>query len=302
MTGTTVGDIGWTSEYLESAREVWSLRIDDEDRQRLWTDSLAGRRGRKQDSESGSGSGSGSESGSGSGSAPYTTVRSFIRRSLDTVGFANIRNLASPNAPDTSDADLITALSFILDEVGGAVPQNARGDLWTILRDQDGDGATELGFHCDTCDLLVLLCLQPAADGGGSTKLASARRVHDIIAGESPEVLALLKEEWSFDRTGRAGRQLVVTPILFTQDDGTVGCYYQTRTVRASADLDARRLAALDRLDEVLYRPEIAFGLRLAAGDLLLIRNSRVLHGRSPYLDAPGPDARRMLRAWMNER
>jgi hypothetical protein len=279
MTNTAIGGVGWTSEYLEAAREVWSLSVTDEDRRLLWTDSSAQRWDE--------------------GEAAYTATRSFIRRSLDAVGFARIENLISP---DASDADLITSLSFILDEVGGAVPQNGQGDLWTILRDRDGDGATELGFHCDTCDLLVLLCLQPAADGGGNTKLASARHVHDIIERERPDVLALLKEDWTFDRTGRAGQQIIVTPILFTQDDGTIGCYYQTRTVRASATLDARRLEALDYLDEVLYRPEIAFGLRLAAGDLLLIRNSRVLHGRSPYIDAPGPEARRILRAWMNER
>ncbi|KUF19323.1 TauD/TfdA family dioxygenase [Streptomyces silvensis] len=279
MTGTTIDDIGWTSEYLESARDVWSLSVSDDDRRLLWADSLAGRWG--------------------AGGAAYTAVRSFIGSSLDAVGFVNVRNVMSP---DASDDDLITGLSFVLDEIGGAIPQNAQGDLWTVLRDRDGDGNTELGFHCDTCDLLVLLCLRPAADGGGMTKLASARHVYDIIQRERPDVLALLQEEWRFDRTGRAGQQIVTTPILFTQDDGTVGCYYQTRTVRASAQLDARQLDALDYLDEVLYRPEIAFGLKLGAGDLLMIRNSRVLHGRSPYVDVPGPEARRILRAWMNER
>ncbi|QDQ15038.1 TauD/TfdA family dioxygenase [Streptomyces spectabilis] len=279
MTGTTIDDIGWTSDYLESARDVWSLSVSDDDRRLLWPDSLTGRWG--------------------AGEEAYTTVRSFIASSLDAVGFVNVRNVMSP---DASDDDLITGLSRLLDEIGGAIPQNAQGDLWTILRDRDGDGATELGFHCDTCDLLVLLCLRPAADGGGTTKLASARHVYDIIARERPDMLALLQEEWRFDRSGRAGQQIVVTPILFTQDDGTIGCYYQTRTVRASAELDARRLEALDYLDEVLYRPEIAFGLQLGAGDLLMIRNSRVLHGRSPYVDVPGPQSRRILRAWMNER
>lgn len=281
MTGAAIDDIGWTSESLNSSPDIWSLSVTDEDRRLLWADASAGRWGE--------------------GEAAYTAVRSFIRGSLDAVGFANVRNVISI-PPDASEADLIAGLSFLLDDVGGAIPQNAQGDLWTVLRDRDGDGRTELGFHCDTCDLLVLLCLHPAADGGGATKLASARHVHDIIARERPDVLALLRQNWRFDRTGRAGRQIVDTPILFAQDDGTIGCYYQTRTVRASAQLDSERLAALDHLDEVLYRPEIAFGLRLGAGDLLMIRNSRVLHGRSPYVDVPGPRARAILRAWMNER
>ncbi|MEU5979889.1 TauD/TfdA family dioxygenase [Streptomyces sp. NPDC047315] len=279
MTGATIGDVGWTSEYLQSTPGVWSMSVSDEDRRLLWADASA----RRWDA----------------GGAAHAAVRGFIRSSLDAVGFVNVRNLMSPAA---SEAELSSALTYVLAEVGTPVPQNARGDLWTVLRDRDGDGATALGFHCDTCDLLCLLCLQPAADGGGVTKLASARHVQDIIERERPDVLELLRQDWTFDRTGRAGEQIVVSPILFTQDDGTVGCYYQTRTVRSSAELDPRRLGALDFLDEVLYRPEIAFGLHLEAGDLLMIRNSRVLHGRSPYVDEPGPAARRVLRAWMAER
>ncbi|MFH8618796.1 TauD/TfdA family dioxygenase [Streptomyces sp. NPDC017979] len=279
MTGATIGDVGWTSEYLESTPGVWSSSVSDEDRRLLWADASAQRRD--------------------AGAAAHAAVRGFIKSSLDAVGFVNVRNLMSP---DASDAELTAALTYLLADVGSPIEQNARGDLWTVLRDRDGDGATTLGFHCDTCDLLCLLCLQPAADGGGVTKLASARHVQDIIERERPDVLELLRQDWTFDRTGRAGEQIVVSPILFTQDDGTVGCYYQTRTVRSSAELDARRLDALDFLDEVLYRPEIAFGLHLGAGDLLMIRNSRVLHGRSPYVDSPGPLARRMLRAWMAER
>ncbi|MER5768601.1 TauD/TfdA family dioxygenase [Streptomyces sp. NPDC001985] len=278
MTEKTLNDIGWTSEYLESTREVWSAPVSPGDRELLWADSVAER---------------------WNGAAPQReNLNSFLQRSIRSVGFAHVQRLIDPAAPDD---DIVRSLSFLVRDLGEIVPQNAQGDLTRVLRDNDGDGNTELGFHCDTCDLLVLLCLQPAVRGGGNTKLASARHVHDIIEQERPDVLALLQEEWTFDRTGRAGVQTVVSPILFTQADGTVGCYYQTRTVRASGELSARRLEALDYLDEVLYRPEIAFGLQLAAGDLLVIRNSRVLHGRSPYVDEPEVP-RRVLRVWMDTR
>ena len=44
----------------------------------------------------------------------------------------------------------------------------------------------------------------------------------------------------------------------------------------------------------VPYRP--------TAGELLVIRNSRALHGRSPFTDEPGARSRRMLRIWLSER
>ncbi|XKK39622.1 TauD/TfdA family dioxygenase [Nocardiopsis sp. ARC36] len=282
MTDDTVTEIGWGSTTLDTRRALWSQPLGDEDRRLLWADATAGR---------------------WDGAAHVRDgLRAFTEESIRSVGFAHVPNLMDASA---DGEEIVRALSFVMRDFGEIIPQNAQGDLWQVLRDRDGDGATELGFHCDTCDVLVLLCLQPAVLGGGDTKLASARYVREIIERERPDVLATLEEDWTFDRTGRAGQQVIVSPILFTQKDGTVGCYYQTRTVRTSPErggppLTERQWEALDVLDEVLYRPEIAFGLRLAAGDLLLIRNSRVLHGRSPYVDEPGPRARRVLRAWMN--
>ncbi|MGK4579679.1 TauD/TfdA family dioxygenase [Kitasatospora sp. HPMI-4] len=278
----TVSEIGWSSADLASLHELWSTPLGDDDRGLLWADSQSGRWDRAE--------------------RVRETLRGFVLRSIRSVGVAHVRNLIDPSAPEP---EIVAGLSFLLREFGEIVPQNAQGDLTQVLRDRDGDGNTELGFHCDTCDLLVLLCLQPAVRGGGNTKLASARHVHDLIGRERPDVLTTLGGDWTFDRTGRAGRQVIVSPIFFTQQDGTVGCYYQTRTVRSSPErggppLTERQWEALGVLDEVLYRPEIAFGLPMAAGDLLIIRNSRVLHGRSPYVDEPGPASRRMLRIWMN--
>ncbi|WP_444959952.1 TauD/TfdA family dioxygenase [Nocardiopsis sp. M1B1] len=282
MSDDTVTDLGWNTEVLEERRSLWSLPLEKEDT-RLLAEAAAA------DSWEGA-------------EEVRDRLRAFAVESVRSVGFAHVRGLVSPDAPyAVSEA----VMRFVLRELGEVIPQNAKGDLTHVLRDQDGDGATELGFHCDTCDVLVLLCLQPAVDGGGDTKLASARTVRDTVAGERPDVLATLEREWTFDRTGRAGQQVVVSPILFVQEDGSVGCYYQPRTVRTSPErggppLSADQWEALGFLDEVLYRPEIAFRLRLEAGELLLIRNNRVMHGRSPYVDVPGPRARRVLRAWMS--
>ncbi|MFE9243555.1 TauD/TfdA family dioxygenase [Nocardiopsis sp. NPDC006938] len=282
MSENTTTEIGWGSTTLDTRRDLWSMALGDDERALLWRDARAER---------------------WEDAAPLRErLRSFGSQSLRAVGFAHVPNLIDPAA---GEDEVIAALSFVLRDFGEIIPQNAEGALWRVLRDQDGDGNTELGFHCDTCDLLVLLCLQPAVRGGGYTKLASARHVRGIIGRERPDVLATLEEDWTFDRTGRAGQQVIVSPILYSEEDGTVGCYYQTRTVRTSPErggppLTARQWEALDVLDEVLYRPEIAFQLRLEAGDLLVIRNSRVLHGRSPYVDVPGPGSRRVLRAWMS--
>nr|BFD95012.1 TauD/TfdA family dioxygenase [Kitasatospora sp. Xyl93] len=278
-----VTEIGWSGLELDARRELWSVPVGERERRLLRAGARAGRWDE--------------------GEEVRSRLGEFARNATDSVGLAQVRGLVDPARPERETTEV---LSFLLGDFGRIVPQNGRGDLVSVLRDRGGDGASELGLHCDTCDLLVLLCLRPAFDGGGLTRLASARHVHDLIQRERPDALATLREDWTFDRSGRAGPQLVVTPILYDRKDGTIGCYYQTRTVRSSPDrggpeLTDRQWEALGVLDEVLYRPETVFGLPMAAGDLLIVRNSRVLHGRSPFVDEPGRYSRRMLRVWLNE-
>jgi hypothetical protein len=231
------------------------------------------------------------------------SVRQFLLDSLRTVGFAHVRNLAEVSAPGVH---IPPGFTFLLRQIGRIVEQNGEGALTQVLRDSGGEGSTEIAYHCHTADLLVLLCLQPAADGAGRTKLVSGRTVLDLIRAERPDVLeTLVKQGFWFDRRGRAGRQIIVRPIFQVLPDGAVDTFYQSRTVRDTPStygppLTAAQFEALAVLDEVLGRPDTGHSVSMQAGDLLVIRNSRVMHGRSPYVDTPGPLSRRMLRIWMD--
>lgn len=276
----------WDTRRLKAGHDVWCLEPAEQDRVRLW--SAAG----------------GPE---GEPDPVWEALRSRIRAGLDAFGFALVRQLFPADLVTDvhREADATERVSRLVRDFGEIVPQNGAGDRTQVLRRREGD-PDEIAFHCDTCDLLVLLCLRPAARGG-ATRVAGAPYIHDVLAAERPDVLELLGEKWHFDRTGRAGSQLVVAPVLTTGPDGAVTCYYQSRTVRASAGhdgrppLDAARAEALDVLDEVLNRPETAYPVTLTSGDLLIIRNSRVMHGRSPFTDGPEPHHRRVLRLWLDE-
>lgn len=275
-------EIAWDASYLEDNRE-WTAILGDADRDLLWKDAIHHRW------------------------IEADTVRAPLRRfllsRLRTFGFVHVSNLARV---DTAGEQGPAGFTFLLRQLGRIVEQNGAGSMAQVLRDNGGDGATELDYRSDSSDLLVLLCLQPAADGGGRTKVASGRAVVDQLRAERPDVLTtLLKTDFCFDRRGRAGTQIVVRPIVRILDDGAVDFYYQSRTVRNTPAtygpaLTGKQIEALAVLDEVLRRPGTGYGLVLQAGDLFVVRNSRVLHGRSPYVDRPGPQARRMLRIWMD--
>jgi Taurine catabolism dioxygenase TauD, TfdA family len=288
MTGTTTTDLAWTASDLDTDRR-WTRTLTNDDRDRLWADAQAA-------------------AWRGGGDPVRAAVREFLLDAMRTTGFAHVRNLADVGEVDDAGAlaQLTAGFTFLLRQIGHIAAQDGAGRMTQVLRDVNGDGAAELDYHCDTSDLLVLLCLQQAAGGGGRTKLASSRAVVELIGRERPDALeTLIRDDFWFDRRGRAGEQIIVRPIVRLLPGGAVDLYYQSHTVRNTPKTcgpphTARQAEALAVLDEVLKRPATGFSLMLEPGDMLVIRNSRVLHGRSPYIDVPGPRSRRMLRIWMD--
>ncbi len=275
-------EIAWDAEKLQ-IRRGWTSTLTDADRDLLWSDATQYRWI--------------------AADLLRASLRQFLLSSLRTYGFVHVRNLVRVTSPEEK---VPPGFTFLLRQLGRIVEQNGAGALTQVLRDNNGDGATELDYHCDTADLLVLLCLQPAADGGGRTKLVSGRTVVETIQAERPDLLkTLLERDFCFDRRGRAGTQIIIRPIFRMLPGGGVDLYYQSGTIRDTPQtygpaLEPDQLEALAVLDEVLKRPGTGHGLRLETGDLLVIRNSRVMHGRSPYQDVPGAQPRRMLRIWMD--
>ncbi|MBZ4322111.1 TauD/TfdA family dioxygenase [Streptomyces huiliensis] len=63
--------------------------------------------------------------------------------------------------------------------------------------------------------------------------------------------------------------------------------------------LSTAQTAALDAFDEILADPRMPLRVRLRRGDLLLLDNTTILHGRTPFTDPPPPHTGRCLtRVW----
>lgn len=67
----------------------------------------------------------------------------------------------------------------------------------------------------------------------------------------------------------------------------------------AGKPLTPAEIEALDAVDEVLRDESLFLRLPLRRGDLLVLDNTTVLHGRTSFVDHPDPHRRRCLaRAW----
>jgi hypothetical protein len=203
--------------------------------------------------------------------------------------------------------------------LGDAVGQNASGDLMVHVTDHgrgDLSAATTRGyqtrsalpFHTDSADIVGLLCLSNAGSGGMST-LSSSMTVHNHFLEHHRELLGILYAGFLYDRRGEEGpgEPPVYRNAVYGWFDERLSCRYYLPTFIESAQAKTGlRLSAVERLtlatfETVAGRPGHRIDMALQPGDIQLLNNNVVLHGRTAYEDGHGRK-RDLLRLWLNTR
>jgi hypothetical protein len=197
-------------------------------------------------------------------------------------------------------------------------PQNKHGHVLGDVTDQGkaADDPTargnELGgmalpFHCDGCDLVGLLCL---ADGrsGGLSAVANSVRIHNDLVRERPDLAAVLYEPFPYDFRGEqaeGGRSFYELPVFTAWDDRLFIRCIPPYIWASQRHPDAPRLSDLQReaLTEVVRRadePDHHVLMELRPGDIQLINNFHVFHGRTAYEDDRSAGrVRHLKRLWL---
>ena len=83
-------------------------------------------------------------------------------------------------------------------------------------------------FHADDSDLVGLLCIAPALEGGESD-IVSLHHVYNVLRKERPHILKTLTEPiWYFDRKGEAsqGEDPYIRASVFYLEKGQNGRVY----------------------------------------------------------------------------
>jgi hypothetical protein len=168
--------------------------------------------------------------------------------------------------------------------------------------------ARELSLHTDSAEIVGLLCVRDAKEGGVSL-YASSLKVHEIIAREHPEYLETLQRGFRCDRRGEESPEDdSITPYrvpVFSERDGMLS----TRFVRGVIDRGATALGeplsgiekdALDFFEQVARRDEMLLELTLRPGEASFINNYEMLHARTAFVDHDDPAKKRLLyRLWL---
>jgi Taurine catabolism dioxygenase TauD, TfdA family len=214
--------------------------------------------------------------------------------------------------------------------LGTPMYQNRRGEVMRDIRDEGMDavklyGATidasgkpflssgartlspgALRFHTDRCDVVGLLCVRQASEGGVS-KLASSVTVYNEILKRRPDLHALLCKPIPRSRFGEeAGGEHVTYDLpVFGVRDGKLTSHFSLTYIENAQMLPGvRKLTdaeheAIQLLMDVAE--EVCFEMRFAPGDMQLLNNHVIYHGRTAFKDnvSTGED-RLLMRLWLS--
>ncbi|MGW1027875.1 TauD/TfdA family dioxygenase [Streptomyces sp. NPDC002577] len=203
--------------------------------------------------------------------------------------------------------------------LGTVISQNDAGDFVGPVVDQglkDDDPNRRnnttnrpLDPHTDLADVVSLICIEKAREGGQST-LASAVAVHNEIVKNHPEYLQPLYEGFYHDYRGygpnRDPNEVTPAPIpVFEYHNGRVSCAFAKEIIHRGAakrgvPLTPLQEKAVQYVHDLALREDMRIDMMLEPGDIQLINNYITLHSRSNYIDHQDGRKRYLLRMWIN--
>lgn len=229
-------------------------------------------------------------------------------------GFALLRGIPVDRY---SDEEVFLIKWGIGTHLGEKVSQNAYGDLLGHVYDHKRDAnetrtrgyqtSGELRFHVDRADMTSLLCLRKGRKGGLS-RVVSSMSVHNAILARHPEYLPPLYEGVPYIHIEEAGEMRSWKEPVFSVTDGVLSCSIRRNTVqkaieRSGIAMTPLETAALAYFDSVAEDPDFVLEMELEPGDIQFVNNYTVLHGRSAFVDEPGPGKNRhLVRLWLRFR
>ncbi|MCB1815101.1 MAG: TauD/TfdA family dioxygenase [Candidatus Competibacteraceae bacterium] len=240
---------------------------------------------------------------------------SALRQTLiQGIGFEVIRGLPVERLGTELASTIFCGIGAHL---GSTRSQNAQGHLLGHVRDQGANSQDpniriyqtneRQTFHTDSADVVALLCLNEARQGGDSL-LVSAVTIYNTLRRQRPDLLPYLFDAIATDRRGEIppGGQPFFTIPVFNWHAGFLTVMYQRQYIDSAQRfataprLTERHIEALDYFDALANDAHLHISMRLAPGDMQFVYNHSLLHDRTGFTDWDEPDRRRhLLRLWL---
>lgn len=204
--------------------------------------------------------------------------------------------------------------------------QDTKSALLGQVRDIGADIRTErqyksrgeIVYHCDAADVVGLLCLYPAKEGGESRIISSTSVYNELLKlPKGQQYVHRLYQPALMDTRGTAHIKYAMIRPFSRDSDGVVRIFYHMeyfhsayRRYPSLPPMDEETREALQAMDTILAKDEqgLHLDMNLQPGDLQLISNHYILHSRTEFTDYseeeravdPSKQKRHLLRLWVS--
>lgn len=205
--------------------------------------------------------------------------------------------------------------------LGVPIVQNSKGELLGHVMNTTGtDPSTNVNsrfyhtnsaapFHVDGADVVGLMCVRSAKEGGASLVVSSCS-IYNSILRERPDLIPLLYAPLWFDHRGErnavTGEPYWVTSICGWRQGKLSMMYLRNFIESGQRYLGAPQLTdhhreLFDLIDRLAASDELCLSMDFQPGDIQWLNNHTTLHSRTGFTDHNDPDQRRwLLRLWLN--
>ena len=199
---------------------------------------------------------------------------------------------------------------------GDAQSQSLMGDRLGHVVDVSGKdtrerayrNSSELALHTDASDIIGMMCLVKAMEGGISG-YSSGPAIYNYMVTHYPELLEQLFDGYQYHLFGE--QEVGQSPVtdhkvpVFSMRDGYLSVSFLRSYIELAfeelgvgkSEIEAR---ALDVFDKIAHCPEFRFDFMLEPGEMTFFNNYTVLHTRTAFFDDDDPlKKRHLLRLWL---
>jgi len=234
---------------------------------------------------------------------------------IQGIGFSLLKGLPIEQYSQKKAATIFYGIGTHL---GNARSQNAQGHVLGQVKNMGLDSTDpkvrlyqtkeRQTFHTDSCDVVGLLCMQPAKEGGLSL-LVSANTVFNEMKQQRPDLLELLLQPIATDRRGEVPEGMLPYLLIpvFSYFHQKITPFYQRQYIESAQRFaEAPRLTpqhfeALDLFDALCNDPTLHLTMMLEKGDMQFVYNHAMLHDRTGFIDYEDLNKRRHLsRLWLS--
>jgi hypothetical protein len=234
---------------------------------------------------------------------------------LDGIGFEVITGLPVYRYSAEMIAIIFCGIGAYL---GDARSQNSDGHLLGHVRDigaNPNDQNTRIyqtsqrqTFHTDSADVVGLLCVNEAKEGGDSL-LVSAVTIFNQIVELRPDLVEYLFDPIATDRRGEVptGELPFLTIPPLSLENNLLTVFYQRQYIDSAQrfsgvlKLSKKHIEALDLFDSLANNTSLHLSMRLRPGDMQFVYNHAFLHDRTGFVDwTDSSKKRHLLRLWLS--